>query len=93
MEGFCAGKCRGSIGEKNREREGEIGRRFYERSPPSRAGAVGFLCENRAGERGKAARERAGEASGGVSGERVNRGRRSRWLGNRGVSEVAEGRQ
>ncbi|OWM86459.1 hypothetical protein CDL15_Pgr026351 [Punica granatum] len=89
MEGFCMGKCRGSIGEKTESEKVRLGFDFARDLPHSRAGAAGFLCENRAGERGKAARERAGEASGGVSGERVNGGRRLRWVGNRGMSEMA----
>ncbi|PKI74755.1 hypothetical protein CRG98_004864 [Punica granatum] len=46
-----------------------------------------------AGEKGKATGERAREKSGGVSGERVSGGRPSRWVGDRGVSEMTKGLQ
>ncbi|PKI60293.1 hypothetical protein CRG98_019348 [Punica granatum] len=97
--GFVRRSVADRLGRKTESERARLGVDFArDPPPPFSSGGRGVLCGDRAGERGKAARERVGEES--VSGkracrgrERVSGGRRSWWVGNRDVSEMAEGRQ
>ncbi|PKI33070.1 hypothetical protein CRG98_046537 [Punica granatum] len=91
--GFVRGNVADRLGRKTESERARLTSILKEIPPRLSSEGRRVLCENRAGESGKAARERAGEASGGVSGERVSSGRRPRLVGNRGVSEMVEGRQ
>ncbi|PKI65224.1 hypothetical protein CRG98_014373 [Punica granatum] len=70
-------------------RGGNEGVLFGVRSRVCFRGEIGAGSRDLRAERGKA----AGEASSGVSGERVSGGRQSRWVGDRGVLEMTEGLQ
>ncbi|OWM73960.1 hypothetical protein CDL15_Pgr022231 [Punica granatum] len=90
--GFVRGSVVDRLRRKTKSERARLGVDFTRDPPVLEQGPQGFV-RDRVEERGKAARERAGEVSGGVSGECVSGGRRLRWVGSRGVSKMTEGLQ